>query len=195
MAREGRQAGAALLAAAAGAGIALQHLLQQPRRRRTGERQPELAGGLLQPAQVGEVGAGPGGAAAGRSAAAAGIGKELVLERGQDRGELTTGPRGWARGPGLGAWGPACLARPQGVWAPALVGTAGLAPPARGSGIAQVLAMGRRAGWLGRRNGGDPCPLGWGRAPVFPAEALLLQLLQKPAQLQPCLLQAIGVGG
>jgi hypothetical protein len=36
--------------------------------------------------------------------------------------------------------------------------------------------------------------LGWGLAPVLPAEALLLELLQHPAQLQPCLLQAGRVG-
>jgi hypothetical protein len=32
-------------------------------------------------------------------------------------------------------------------------------------------------------------------APVLPVEAMLLQLLQQPAQLQSRLLQAMGVGG
>ena len=50
LAGQGRQGGAALLAAAAGAGVALQHLLQQPKRRRISQWQAQLAGGLLQPA-------------------------------------------------------------------------------------------------------------------------------------------------
>ena len=49
LAGQGRQGGAALLAAAAGAGIALQHLLQQPKGRRTGEGQAQVASGLLEP--------------------------------------------------------------------------------------------------------------------------------------------------
>ena len=148
-----------------------------------GEWQTQLAGGLLQPAQVGQVGARPGGAAAGRSATAAGIGKKLVLERCQNRGELTLGPREEARGPGLGTRGAGCLGRPQLAWAPGLAWNAGLAPPGRGSGIAQVLAMGGRAGWWLRRNRDQVRFFGLDLAPVLPTEALLLQLLQQPSQL------------
>jgi hypothetical protein len=81
------------------------------------------------------------------------------------------------------------------AWAPDLVWNAGLVPLGQGSGIAQVLTMGGRAGWLRRGSGSYPRWFGLDLAPVLPVEALLLQLLQQPAQLQSRLLQAMGVGG
>jgi hypothetical protein len=57
------------------------------------------------------------------------------------------------------------------------------------------LALGGQAGWLLRRIWDQPCWFGVDLAPVLPAEALLLQLLHKTAQLQPRLVQSRGVGG
>ena len=94
----------------------------------------------------------------------------------------------------MGTRGPGWLGRPLLAWAPGLAWNAGTALPGRGSGITKVLAMGGGAGWRLRRNRDQARWLGLNLAPVLPMEALQLQLLQQPAQLQPRLLQAIGVG-
>ena len=91
VAGQGRQGDSALLAAAAGQGIALQHGLQQ------GRLEGAAAAAGLEAAQVGEVGGGPGGAAAGPAAAAAGIGEEGPLEV---RQELPQGGAGARAGEG-----------------------------------------------------------------------------------------------
>lgn len=125
---QGRQSRAALLTAATGGGIGLQHLHQQS----AGQGFPLLQQDT-EPAHIGLIGRGPGGATAGRIAAAAGVGEESPF-----KGLEPLQPRG--RSLGATPVAPVKTLLAQGLAHPFQL-TAGLDQPAGGGLKAQAQAL------------------------------------------------------